>query len=208
MIQSGHYDSLTGKLLVTQKWVSIPRVGQIHPVSKPVGDMTLHRGWFNAARRSSILPENLITCARLYDLYTKRITEGDYIHEAFVALDKALVPAGTPQIRSAPSLIDLIHEENISPPMADEEALEELLFNHPDPFDLAETEHVNFNDPDVPAAARLRDVFAIAEYIKLDSLALEELIHTSKLGISATEIWSLCTPPFIQKRPGLCTRFL
>ncbi|KAJ7221074.1 hypothetical protein C8J57DRAFT_1536731 [Mycena rebaudengoi] len=74
-------------------------------------------GWFNAARRSSILPENLITCARLYDLYTKRIAEGDYIHEAFVALDKALVPA--------------------------------------------ETEHVNFNDPDVPAAARLQDVFAI-----------------------------------------------
>ncbi|KAJ7211949.1 hypothetical protein C8J57DRAFT_1539238 [Mycena rebaudengoi] len=134
----------------------------------------------NATECMVFTPENLITSARLYELYTKGITEGDYIHEAFVALDEALVPAGTPQIRSAPSLIDLIHKENISPPMVDEEALEELLFNYPDPFDLAETEHVNFNDPDVPAVARSRDVFAIAEYIKLDSPALEELIHPSK----------------------------
>ncbi|KAJ7268989.1 hypothetical protein C8J57DRAFT_1509206 [Mycena rebaudengoi] len=91
-------------------------------------------GWFNAARRSSILPEDLITCARLYDLYTMGIAGGDYIHEAFVALDEALVPAGTPQIRSAPSLINLTHEENIYPSMVDEEAPEELLFNHPDPL--------------------------------------------------------------------------
>ncbi|KAJ7251620.1 hypothetical protein C8J57DRAFT_1520431 [Mycena rebaudengoi] len=86
----------------------------------------------NATEYMVFTPENLITSARLYELYTKGITEGDYIHEAFVALDEALVPAGTPQIRSAPSLIDLIHKENISPPMVDEEALEELLFNYPD----------------------------------------------------------------------------
>ncbi|KAJ7463137.1 hypothetical protein B0H11DRAFT_1923075 [Mycena galericulata] len=36
-------------------------------------------GWFNAARRSSILPENiLIGCARLYDFYTNE--QGAYIH--------------------------------------------------------------------------------------------------------------------------------
>ncbi|KAF8205378.1 hypothetical protein K438DRAFT_1757351 [Mycena galopus ATCC 62051] len=46
------------------------------------------------ARRSSILPENLIDCAQLYDYYTNSISEGDYSHEAHVALDEVLSPAG------------------------------------------------------------------------------------------------------------------
>ncbi|KAF7344297.1 Zinc finger bed domain-containing protein 1-like [Mycena venus] len=106
-------------------------------------------GWFNAARRSSILPENLVDCSRLYDYYTNGIGEGNYSHEACVVLDEVISPSGTTQLRSAPSLMDLINEENISPSTVDKDALEELLFNHPDPYDLAESDRLDFG-PAVP----------------------------------------------------------
>src|ERR1700761_7668964 len=67
-------------------------------------------------------------------------------------------------------------------PRAHKEALEELLFNHPDPYDLAEVERLRFGDPDAPAVTRSATVFAIAEYIKLDSPALAELMQPSKPG--------------------------
>ncbi|KAJ6526862.1 hypothetical protein DFH09DRAFT_1095058 [Mycena vulgaris] len=138
-------------------------------------------GWFNAARRSSILPENLIGCARLYDYYTNGISEGAYSHEAHVALSEVLAPtAGTTLTKSAPSLMDLIHEVNVSPSEIDKEALEELLFQNPDPYDLVEAERVDLSDPR-PAMARSSTVFAVADYVKLDSPELAELLQPSKL---------------------------
>ncbi|KAJ6557422.1 hypothetical protein B0H10DRAFT_1967323 [Mycena sp. CBHHK59/15] len=138
-------------------------------------------GWFNAARRSSILPENLIGCARLYDYYTNGISEGAYSHEAHVVLSEVLAPtAGTTLTKSAPSLMDLIHEVNVSPSEIDKDALEELLFQHPDPYDLAETERVDLSDPR-PAMARSSTVFAVADYVKLDSPEVAELLQPSKL---------------------------
>ncbi|KAJ7104878.1 hypothetical protein C8R44DRAFT_746139 [Mycena epipterygia] len=77
--------------------------------------------------------------------------------------------------KSAPSLMDLLHNENISPSEVDRDALEDLLFNHPDPYDLAETDRY-----DLPQVTRSRSVFAIAEYIKLDSPALAELLKPSE----------------------------
>lgn len=138
-------------------------------------------GWFNAARHSSILPENLVNCARLYDYYKNGISEGEYTHTAHVELDEVLAPSGQTARRSAPSLMDLVHEENISPSAADQDALEDLLFNHPDPFDLAETERVDFSDPPAGATVvtRSQTVFAIGEYIKLDSAALAQLLQPS-----------------------------
>ncbi|KAJ7182160.1 ribonuclease H-like domain-containing protein [Mycena filopes] len=133
-------------------------------------------GWFNAARRSSMLPENLVGCAQLYDFYKYGISEGAYSHEAHVNLDEVHNPAGTTQTRSAPSLMDLINEENISPATVDQAALEELLFNHPDPYDLAETERLAFGSP---AVVRTHTVFAISEYVKLESPVLAELIQPS-----------------------------
>ena len=136
-------------------------------------------GWFNAARRSSILPENLVSCAQLYDYYTNGISEVDYTHQAHVVLDEVLIATGT-QSRSAQSLMDLIHEENISPSTVDQEAIDELLFNHPDPYDIAETERLNFG----PAVVRSQTVFAITQYIKLESPALAELMEPSKTAAS------------------------
>ncbi|KAJ6568148.1 hypothetical protein B0H10DRAFT_2238285 [Mycena sp. CBHHK59/15] len=122
-----------------------------------------------------------IACARLYDYYTNGISEGAYSHEAHVVLSEVLAPtAGTTLTKSAPSLMDLIHEVNVSPSEIDKEALEELLFQHPDPYDLAETERVDLSDPR-PAMARSSTVFAVADYVKLDSPEVAELLQPSKL---------------------------
>ncbi|KAJ7271555.1 hypothetical protein C8J57DRAFT_1507457 [Mycena rebaudengoi] len=143
-------------------------------------------GWFNAARRSSMLPENLIGCAQLYEFYTHGISEGDYSHTPNVVLSDVYTGAGTTVTRSAPTLMDLINEENVSPSMADKEAYDELLFNHPDPFDLAETERVSFTDSQVPSVVRSHTRFAITEYIKLESSALAELLQPTKPSTPAT----------------------
>ncbi|KAJ7236487.1 hypothetical protein C8J57DRAFT_1247733 [Mycena rebaudengoi] len=91
-------------------------------------------GWFNAARRSSMLPEVLVGCAQLYKFYTHRISEGNYSHTPNVVLSEVYTGAGTTVNRLAPTLMDLIHEKNVSPSqsMADKEAYNQLLFNHPD----------------------------------------------------------------------------
>jgi hypothetical protein len=73
--------------------------------------------------------------------------------------------------------MDLLHEENISPSEFDRDALEDHLFNHPDPYDLAETDRYDF-----PTVTRSSSVFAIVEYIKLDSGMLAELLKPSKGG--------------------------
>ncbi|KAJ6459105.1 hypothetical protein C8R45DRAFT_1109805 [Mycena sanguinolenta] len=100
---------------------------------------------------------------------------------------ESVFPAGTSQVRSTLLLMDLIHEENVSPSDVDKEALEELLFNHPDPFHLAKAERINFtgSESDKPTVTRSQTTFAITEYIKLDSKTLAELIHPSKQSGSA-----------------------
>ncbi|KAJ7106767.1 hypothetical protein C8R44DRAFT_745221 [Mycena epipterygia] len=103
------------------------------------------------------------------------ISEGTYFHQAHVSLDEVLAPTGKTLHKLAPSLMDLLHNENISPSEFDRDALEDLLFNHPDPYDLAETDRY-----DLPQVTRSQPVFAIAEYIKLDSSALAELLKPSE----------------------------
>ncbi|KAJ6599868.1 hypothetical protein DFH09DRAFT_1271456 [Mycena vulgaris] len=49
-----------------------------------------------------------------------------------------------------------------------------------EPYDLAETERVDLSDPR-PAMARSSTVFAVADYVKLDSPELAELFQPSKL---------------------------
>lgn len=135
-------------------------------------------GWFNAVRRSSIRPEHLIDSARLYDYWVNGFGEGEYTHKAHVhlsAVDESSSEA-TPLHYSAPSLMDLLNEENVTPKDVGISILEETLFNHPDPYDLAKCDRV---DPALSAPAtvvRSQDCFDIAQYVKLDSPSLATLI--------------------------------
>ncbi|KAJ7474634.1 hypothetical protein B0H11DRAFT_1918340 [Mycena galericulata] len=122
----------------------------------------------------------------LYDFYTNGISEGDYSHTPNVDLSEVFTGAGTTLNRPAPTLIDLINEENISPSMADKEAYDELLFNYPDPYDLAETERVKSSNSQPPAVSRSQTRFAITEYIKLESPALAELLQPTKQSAPGT----------------------
>lgn len=126
--------------------------------------------------------DNLVDCVKLYDYYTYGYTDNSPTFSrphVFVHVPKAPeTPAGTSAVRSAPTLMDLLHATNIDPePPAtttDLEALEELWFNPSDPYDLAEAERCA---ADVPAAVRTNDGFDIAEYVKLDSPLLSKLVE-------------------------------
>ncbi|KAF8874806.1 hypothetical protein CPB84DRAFT_1752863 [Gymnopilus junonius] len=58
----------------------------------------------------------------------------------------------------------------------DIEAIEEQLFNHPDPYDLNETEHVDDALRRDHTVIQSLDTFDIMEFIKLEEPALKELI--------------------------------
>jgi hypothetical protein len=135
-------------------------------------------GWFNAARRSSINPENLIDSAKLYDYYVNGLNDSSkYTHTARVHLSKPGSSSRTssaPATHSAPTLMDLVNADNIEPQEVDMSALEEQWFNHPDPYDLSETERV---DEELQATIiRTSQRFDVADYVKLDDPKLVALI--------------------------------
>ncbi|KAJ7792694.1 hypothetical protein B0H14DRAFT_2623618 [Mycena olivaceomarginata] len=117
---------------------------------------------------SSMTADNLVDCVKLYDYHTYDYTDNSPTFSrphVFAHVPKAPeTPAGTSAVRSAPTLMDLLHATTIDPePLAtttDLEALEEL--NPSDPYDLAEAERCA---ADVPAVVRTNDGFDIAEYL-------------------------------------------
>jgi hypothetical protein len=101
-------------------------------------------GWFNAARKSSITPEHLVDSAKLYDFYVNGFEEGKSTHRARVHLPKIpKTSVTTSTIHSAPSILDLLNSNHVDPKDVDIAAVEDQLFNHPDPYDLEETERVD-----------------------------------------------------------------
>ncbi|KAF8149065.1 hypothetical protein B0H34DRAFT_802591 [Crassisporium funariophilum] len=136
-------------------------------------------GWYNAARRSSITPEHLIDSTKLYDFYMNGFDEGKYTHTARVHL-KPVNPGSTsstnPHVRSAPSLMDLVNADDIEPASVDIAAEEQQLFNHPDPYDLAETDRVDGALMPTMVTIRSSLSFDITEYIKFDDPKLAALI--------------------------------
>lgn len=120
------------------------------------------------------------------------ISEGTYSHEAYVKLTEVLNPVPSdsttplPPIQlSAPSLMDLVHSENISPSEADRDALEQQLFDHPDPYDLAESDR-NDQALNEPKVVRSQERFDIADYIKLDSSSLAALLMPPEAGTTSS----------------------
>ncbi|KAF5362661.1 hypothetical protein D9758_009576 [Tetrapyrgos nigripes] len=151
----------------------------------------LNLGWFDAARRASMMPEHLIDCAKLYDSYVNGFDEGKSRHKARVHLAPIHNPSSTiPHIHSAPTLTDLLNAENLEPKEADLAGLEEQWFNNPDPYDLGETDRVDDSlkvDDDNMTVIRSQIRFNIAEYIKLDDKKLISLLtNVDYLGPGAS----------------------
>lgn len=93
--------------------------------------------------------------------------------------------------------MDLVNEENVEP-VLDAAALENLWFNNPDPYDLAETDRV---DPALqePVISRSSTRFAISEYVKLDDSKLTALIsNVDTEGPGANVIGNGITVPQVK----------
>ena len=149
-------------------------------------------GWFNSARRSSLTPEHLIDSAKLYDFYVNGFNEGKYTHTAHIHLTPVTQTASPmPTVLSAPSLMDLLNADNIEPADVDIAGQEQQLFNHPDLYDLEETERVD--EALRPTIIRSSVNFNISQYIKFEDQKLSVLItnftnvDTDGLGASSTQ---------------------
>ena len=94
----------------------------------------------------------------------------------------------TSTIHSAPSILDLLNSDHVDPKDVDIAAVEDQLFNHPDPYDLEETECI---DPALQERVfRSTTRFDIADYIKLDDPELKVLItkvDSRGPGVSSVE---------------------
>ena len=164
-------------------------------------------GWFNAARRSSMTPEHLVDSAKLYEFYVNGFTDGTSTHTAHVHLSKVTPSSSsTPAIHSAPSLMDLLNTNNIEP-QDDTAAMEQLWFNNPDPYDLAETDSDRIH-PDLklqPEENIIRSStrFDIAYYVKLNDSKLTDLIsNVDMAGPGASVMESIAVQATPVGKPG------
>ena len=140
-------------------------------------------------------PKHLVDSAKLYDFYVNGFTDGTSTHTAHVHLSKiAPSSSSAPAIHSAPSLMDLLNSDNVKP--QDTVAMEELWFNNPDPYDLAETDRIH---PDLQEnTIRSLTRFDIANYVKLNDCKLTNLISNVDMagpGVLAMETASIQATP-------------
>lgn len=157
-------------------------------------------GWINAARRSSLTPEHLIACAQLSQWYKFGLTEGDYKHCATANVKVSQVGSSS-TVLSTPSLLDLLNDDDVAPQDVDQEALEKALFDQPDPYDLDETDRVDTtisSDANVvPRVQRSATHWAVADFVRLDSVPLAKLISAGKkddAGALAVAVAPQATP--------------
>lgn len=126
-----------------------------------------------------MLPEHLVDSAALYDFYTFGFDDQRYedLPPVFVKNPDVAAAAAAdevPQVRSAPTLMDLL---NPDPGLQDDAvAQEQTWFNHPDPYDLNEADRVV---PHQTMVVRTSIRFAVTDFISLDSPALTALIKAN-----------------------------
>ena len=128
----------------------------------------------------------MVNSAKLYDYYVNGFKDSSSTHTACVHLSKVTPASSTLAIYSAPSLVDLLNTDSIKPQEPqDIEAMEELWFNNPDPYDLAE---IDCLDPDLQATVVWSSTwFEITNYVKLDDGKLTALIsNVDKAGLGAS----------------------
>ena len=81
--------------------------------------------------------------------------------------------------------MDLLNSNNIEPNEINTTAMEEQLFNNPDPYNLNETDSTHIDvalQPSSQTIIRSRVRFDIANYIKLDDPILKNLISQVDSG--------------------------
>jgi hypothetical protein len=82
---------------------------------------------------------------------------------------KVLAVGSPSTILSTPSLLDLLNDDNVAPQEGDREALEQALFNQPDPYDLGETDRVEKAISSaldaMPRVIRSTTHWAVKEYV-------------------------------------------
>ncbi|KAJ6596755.1 hypothetical protein B0H10DRAFT_2232196 [Mycena sp. CBHHK59/15] len=124
-------------------------------------------------------PEHLIGMAQLSQWYKFGLNEGDYKHRATANVKVSNVGSSS-TVLSMPSLLDLLNDNNIAPQDVNREALEKVIFDRPDPYDLDETDHIDAAILGVPRVQWSLTHWAVAEYVRLNSPALVELISPEK----------------------------
>ncbi|KAJ6616536.1 hypothetical protein B0H10DRAFT_2219359 [Mycena sp. CBHHK59/15] len=107
------------------------------------------------------------------------VTAGDYKHRATANVKVSNVGSSS-TVLSTPCLLDLLNDNNIAPQDVNREALEKAIFDRPDPYDLDETDRVDAAISGVPRVQRSSTHWAVAEYVRLNSPALAELISPEK----------------------------
>ncbi|KAJ3743634.1 hypothetical protein DFH05DRAFT_1525933 [Lentinula detonsa] len=112
--------------------------------------------------------------------------QGIYTHSTTANVKVSDVGSNS-MVLSAPSLLDLLTDDNEAP--ADREVLEQAFLDQPDPYDLAETDRVDAAIHADPADELMvfcsTACWAVADYVKLDSPALAELILPRKTDLVA-----------------------
>lgn len=132
-------------------------------------------------------PEHLIACAQLSQWYKFGLTEGNYVHTA-TANVKVSEVGSTSTILSAPTLLDLLNDDDVAPQDVDREALEKALFDVADPYDLDETARIDAAiSASAPVVLRSTTHWAVAEYIRLDSAVLAKLIIPEKTDVPTAQ---------------------
>ena len=150
-------------------------------------------------------PEHLVDSAKLYDYYVNGFTDNNSTHTARVHLStiKSDSTSSAPTTSSAPSLMDLLHTDNIepiAPSDADIAAMEDIWFNNPDPYYLTEMDSRHVDPALQNFGTRSSTIFDISEYIKLDDPKLTALIsNVDSAGPGAS---SVANAPTIQKPVG------
>ena len=126
--------------------------------------------------------QTLVSSTKLWYYYINGFSEGKSTHKARIhLLSVSQSKSAPPAVHSAPLLMDLLNTDNINPSEVNTSAIEEQLFNHPDPYNLDETDSMRVNvslQLSFQTAVRSRVRFDdIASYVKLDDpILLRDLI--------------------------------
>jgi len=107
-------------------------------------------------------PENIVECTKLYDYYTNGFGDGNSDHRLHIRLPKQQL-----EVQSKSSGSDTLDAGPV---------LEQEWFDHPDPYDLAESARIDAENPDDVRIERCSGRWKVASFVKLDSPALGSLI--------------------------------